>query len=97
MGKACLRFRRLEDLDLDLVAEAIASTSVADYLELYARALGKRVVRILSVSESGAYVPPPMPYAADAIVATGSRVAKTEIDPGTQEVRANVSMSFELQ
>jgi uncharacterized protein YdhG (YjbR/CyaY superfamily) len=38
MGKACLRFRRLEDLDLDLVAEAIASTSVADYLELYARA-----------------------------------------------------------
>jgi uncharacterized protein YdhG (YjbR/CyaY superfamily) len=38
MGKACLRFRRLEDLDLDLVAEAIASTSVEDYLELYARA-----------------------------------------------------------
>ena len=30
--------------------------------ELYARALGKRVVRLLSVSESGGYaVPPPMP------------------------------------
>ena len=29
--------------------------------ELYARALGKRVVRLLSISESGAYVPPPMP------------------------------------
>ncbi|WP_324809217.1 SIMPL domain-containing protein [Sphingomonas sp. LY29] len=65
--------------------------------ELYARALGKRVVRILSVSESGAYVPPPMPYAADAVIAQGSRVAKTEIDPGVQEVQANVSMSFELQ
>ena len=32
--------------------------------ELYARALGKRVVRLLSVSESGGYhVPPPMPMA----------------------------------
>ena len=28
MGKACLRFRSLEDLDLDLVAEAVASTGV---------------------------------------------------------------------
>ncbi|QDP19824.1 SIMPL domain-containing protein [Sphingomonas xanthus] len=64
--------------------------------EIYARSLGKRVVRILSVSESGAFVPPPMPYAADAIQVTGSR-AKTEIDPGTQQLQVNLSMSFELQ
>jgi len=38
MGKACLRFRRLEELDLDLVAEAVSSTGVEDYLELYVRA-----------------------------------------------------------
>lgn len=38
MGKACLRFRRVEDLELDLVAEAVASTSVEDYLQLYAQA-----------------------------------------------------------
>jgi hypothetical protein len=36
-----------------------------------------------------------MPYAADMAVA--GRVAKTEIDPGTQDVEVNVSMSFELQ
>jgi uncharacterized protein YggE len=65
--------------------------------ELYARALGKRVIRLLSVSESGGYVPPPMPYAADAIQVTGARVAKTEIDPGTQQLQVNLSMSFELQ
>lgn len=65
--------------------------------ELYARALGQRVVRLLSVSESGAYVPPPMPYAADAIQVTGARVAKTEIDPGTQQLQVNLSMSFELR
>ncbi len=65
--------------------------------ELYARALGKRVVRILSVSESGAYVPPPMPmaYARDAMQVGAA--AKTEIDPGTQQLQVNVSMSFELQ
>lgn len=65
--------------------------------ELYARALGKRVVRLLSVSESGSYVPPPMPlaYARDAAQAVGA--AKTEIDPGTQQLQASISMSFELQ
>lgn len=65
--------------------------------ELYARALGMRVVKVLSVTESGAVSPrPPMPYAADVMVAA-SRVAKTEIDPGTQDIEVNVSMSFELQ
>ncbi|MGI8931833.1 MAG: SIMPL domain-containing protein [Sphingomicrobium sp.] len=65
--------------------------------ELYARALGKRVVRILSVSESGGYSPPPMPYARDMAMAVGQQAAKTEIDPGTQELSVSVSMSFELQ
>ena len=63
--------------------------------EIYARALGKRVVRILSVSEGGASFPGPMPmaYARDSAMS----VAKTEIIPGTQDIQVNVSMSFELQ
>jgi len=65
--------------------------------QLYARALGKRVVRILSVSESGGYTPPPMPYARDMVMASGQQAAKTEIDPGTQQLSVSVSMSFELQ
>jgi uncharacterized protein YggE len=66
--------------------------------ELYARALGKRVVRLLTVSEAGGLrMPPPMPYAADAIQVTGARVAKTEIDPGTQQIEITLAMSFELQ
>lgn len=64
--------------------------------ELYAKALGKRVVRLISVSEAGASVPPPTPQYSD-IVVTGARVAKTEIDPGSQELQVSVSMSFELQ
>jgi hypothetical protein len=38
MGKSCLRFRGLDDLDLDLVAEVVAGTSVLAYLERYERA-----------------------------------------------------------
>ena len=64
--------------------------------QIYARALGKRVVRILSVSESGGFVPPPMPYARDMAMQSGA-VAKTEIDPGTQQLSVTVAMSFELQ
>lgn len=63
--------------------------------ELYARALGKKVVRLLAVSEAGAAVPVPAPYAADGFVA--AQRAKTEIDPGTQNLQVSISMSFELQ
>lgn len=62
--------------------------------ELYARALGMRVVRVVSVSESGSFVPPPMPVAyARAEMAQ----ADTKIVPGTQDLTVSVSMSFELR
>ena len=63
--------------------------------ELYARALGMRVVRLLSVSEGGGYaVPPPMPMV---MMAERSAGADTKIDPGTQQLQVSVAMSFQLQ
>ena len=49
-----------------------------------------RVVRLLSVSESGGYaVPPPMPMLM--MRADGAQaVAKTEIDPGEQKLQVSV-------
>ena len=41
-GKSCLRFRKAEDLPLDLVAEVIAATDVEDYIALYERARLRR-------------------------------------------------------
>ena len=35
IGKACIRFKKLEDLPLDLVGEAIAHASVEGYIEIY--------------------------------------------------------------
>ena len=35
MGKSCVRFRRVEDLPLDLISETVAGTSVEDYIKFY--------------------------------------------------------------
>ena len=63
--------------------------------ELYARALGMRVVRVVSVSEGGGYSvppPPPMPVAERSMAA-----ADTRIEPGEQKLQVTVAMVFELR
>ena len=43
MGKSCVRFRKLEDLPLDVVGEAIALTPLNEFLEIYrASRVGRR-------------------------------------------------------
>lgn len=62
--------------------------------DLYARSLGMKVVRLLSVSESGGYSPaPPMPYA----MAMAERDSSTKIDPGEQSLQITIAMSYELR
>ena len=41
MGKSCVRYRKLEDLPIDLVGKAIAGTSVAEFIQLYEAARRK--------------------------------------------------------
>lgn len=63
--------------------------------QLYASALGMRLVRIVAVSESGGYSPaPPMPMMARAMAASQE---KTSIDPGEQKLQVSVTMTVELQ
>lgn len=42
MGKSCLRFRRLEDVPLDVIGEAIASLTPAKFIQLHEHARGKQ-------------------------------------------------------
>ena len=35
MGKSCVRFKRLDDLPLDVIGETIASTSVVEHIRVY--------------------------------------------------------------
>jgi len=64
--------------------------------DLYARSLGMRVTRVVSVSESGGYAPPP-PMAPMVMMAERSQAADSKIDPGEQKLQVSVSMTFELQ
>jgi uncharacterized protein len=72
-------------------AEALANARAR--ADLYARQLGMRVRRILSVSEAGlGYFPPP-PMAVGAEV----RVAGSRIAPGEQTLSVSLTVSFELE
>jgi hypothetical protein len=41
MGKACIRFRKLEDLPLDVIGESIAGIPMEDYISWYVAAKSK--------------------------------------------------------
>ena len=79
-------------LDEARVKAIVAARARAD---LYARSLGMRVLRVVSVSESGGYAPPPMPPMV--MMAERSQAADSKIDPGEQKLQVSVSMTFELQ
>ena len=77
-------------------ARAAALRTAQRRAEMYARALGKRVTRVLSVSEAGAsYLPPPRPMMMEARAQAGD--AATKIDPGEQTVAVSLTVSFELE
>lgn len=38
MGKSCVRFKKLDNLPLDLIGQAIARTPVAEFIETYTQA-----------------------------------------------------------
>ena len=39
MGKSCVRFKKVEDLPLDVIGKAIARTPVRDFIALYEKAI----------------------------------------------------------
>lgn len=63
--------------------------------ELYAKAAGLRVVRIISISEGGGYSPP-QPVYAMAKMADAAGAAPTPISAGEVEAQVNVTVQFEL-
>jgi uncharacterized protein YggE len=64
--------------------------------DLYARALGMRVVRVVSINESGGYYAPP-PAPPPPPMMARMEAAQTRIEPGEQKLQVNLAMTFELQ
>lgn len=63
--------------------------------ELYAKAAGLNVKRIISISEAAGYAPP-QPYPVMAM-ARAEKAADTAIEPGEQKLSIALSVSFELE
>lgn len=77
-------------------ARAQAMAKARDRANLYAKAAGLRVVRILSISESGGYAPPPIMYARAAMADMAAPPPPPPVAPGELQMTANVSVLFEL-
>jgi uncharacterized protein len=74
-------------------ARLAALTQARARAETYARAIGKRVTRIVAISETGAAAP--VMYEGPRLVAQ-SRAADTKIVPGEQAVSVSLNVTFEL-
>lgn len=84
----------LDDSDAAMdEARTVAMAKARQRAELYARAAGLKVKRIVSISESGGYAPPmPVMYARAAM----AEAAAPPVAPGEVGLTANVSVQFEL-
>lgn len=65
--------------------------------DLYARSLGMRVVRVVSINESGGYYAPPPPPAPPMMAMARGERDSTPVQPGEQKLQVNLAMIFELQ
>ena len=74
-------------------ARVKAIAAARDRAALYARSLGMRVVRIVSVNETEAgNFQPPVP-----LIMQARATPATKIEPGEQKLRVSVAVTFELQ
>jgi uncharacterized protein YggE len=83
-----------QDAALD-EARAQAIAKGRERAELYARAMGKRVARIVSVSEGGGNFSPPPP--APVFMEARAPGADTKVVAGEQKLQVTLSMVFDLQ
>jgi uncharacterized protein len=64
--------------------------------ELYARAAGMRVARILSITEGGGHPPVPLGFARGESLASAPPPPPPPVAPGELQLRVGVSVQFEL-
>lgn len=75
-------------------ARAQATAKARAQAEVYARATGLHVKRIVAIAESGGYQPPqaPRPF----MMARAEKVA-TDLQPGEEKIGVSVQVTFELE
>lgn len=88
---------QLDEADAALdEARVSAMKKARERAELYARAAGLRVVRILSITEGGGYYAPPPVMFARADSGPAAPPPPAPVQPGELQLTANVTVLFEL-
>lgn len=88
-----LRFTLKDEQAAQSQALRAAATKARAQAEALAQALGLKITRVLSVTESGAGV---QPIVRDVMLARAEAAAPTPIEPGAIEVRATVTLTVEI-
>lgn len=86
------RFSHSDPKPAQKTARQQAVAVARDQADTYAAALGMRVARVLRVSERGSFDND----SGEAIVVTGSRIARTNIEPGDLSTRITVWIDYAL-
>ncbi|MCW1384459.1 SIMPL domain-containing protein [Novosphingobium sp. KCTC 2891] len=88
---------QLDDSDAAMdEARVEAMKKVRARADLYARAAGLRVVRVLTISESGGWSPQPVMFARAEKMMDAAPPAPSPVAAGELEIRANVTVTYEL-
>ena len=99
-----MSFKSITDMQLlqtaqDKAAQERARKAAIDEARAKAKKLGKdldvRLVRLVSFSESSGGYAPPLPYFAEALGKGGA--VDTSISVGENEVRVNVTLTYEIK
>jgi Domain of unknown function (DU1801) len=77
MGKCCIRFKKLEDVPLDVVAEAVKRMPTKKFVAWYESCLDPRTGKAKSTRDEGAKKPAKAKPAAKAAKSTKTPAAKT--------------------
>ncbi|MFN6205229.1 MAG: DUF1801 domain-containing protein [Planctomycetota bacterium] len=81
MGKCCIRFKRLEDLDLEVLARALRRFTVAQTLQCYQQLLGNRAK---PGKRRGASQPTSKPTSKPASKPASKRKLESKLDAGDE-------------
>ncbi len=87
MGKCCIRFKRLEDMPLEVLGKTIAAVSVDNYIAAYETALGSRGGKASSPAKSKSAKPKATPASSPQRTAAKAPGKKT---PGKKPAAAAV-------
>ena len=77
-------------------ARRMAVRNLQRKAEAYAQAAGYRIVRLVTLSESGGYIPGPRPMMREVAMMAQAGDAATSVSPGQVQVRVDVTAVYEM-